>query len=194
MRMPRLNWVFAGCTFCYLQNSHKHCIEFKPFSAYGKNGFRTALACFYGKIRKLSNEPCHETPNMNNMFLWRTEENYPLIIIKYPPYLFLWIIIQTFALEHFRAHKANSHAKFGWQTFTDSVIKLISDNCSHVVFILWGGFAHKKEKLIDTKKHGVVKTAHPSPLSAGKFKNCGCFSSADKLLKSFGQKAVDWSL
>ena len=63
-----------------------------------------------------------------------------------------------------------------------------------MVFILWGGFAHKKEKLIDTKKHGVVKTAHPSPLSAGKFKNCGCFSSADTLLKSFGQKAVDWSL
>lgn len=92
------------------------------------------------------------------------------------------------------AHKANSHAKFGWQTFTDAVIKVISDQCSHVVFILWGGFAHKKEKLIDSKKHGIVKTAHPSPLSAGKFKNCGCFSSCNTLLKSFDVKPVDWSL
>lgn len=92
------------------------------------------------------------------------------------------------------AHQANSHAKFGWQKFTDAVIQAVSEQCSHVVFILWGGFAHKKEKLIDAKKHGIVKTAHPSPLSAGKFKNCGCFSSCNKLLKSFGVKPVDWSL
>ena len=63
-----------------------------------------------------------------------------------------------------------------------------------MVFILWGGFAQKKEKLIDSKKHGIVKTAHPSPLSAGKFKNCACFSTCNKLLKSFGVKPADWSL
>ena len=57
-----------------------------------------------------------------------------------------------------RAHNANSHAKYGWQDFTNDVIKLISDQCDAVVFILWGGFAHKKEKLIDGRKHTVIKS------------------------------------
>ncbi|KAJ8313583.1 hypothetical protein KUTeg_008144, partial [Tegillarca granosa] len=63
------------------------------------------------------------------------------------------------------AHKVNSHAKYGWQKFTDEVIKTISEKCSGVVFILWGNFAQKKEKLIDKSKHEIIKTAHPSPLS-----------------------------
>lgn len=92
------------------------------------------------------------------------------------------------------AHKANSHAKFGWQTFTDSIIKAVSDHCDHVVFILWGGFAHKKEKIIDTKKHAAIRTAHPSPLSLNKFKNCNCFSDCDDALVKFGLKRVNWSL
>jgi len=63
-----------------------------------------------------------------------------------------------------------------------------------VAFILWGGFAHKKEKLIDSTKHAVIKTAHPSPLSVNKFKDCKCFSDADKALKKFGKTPIDWSL
>ncbi|XP_053374101.1 uracil-DNA glycosylase-like [Mercenaria mercenaria] len=92
------------------------------------------------------------------------------------------------------AHKPNSHAKFGWQTFTDSIIKAVSDNCDHVAFILWGGFAHKKEKLVDTKKHATIKTAHPSPLSLNKFRNCNCFSDCDDALVNFGLKRMNWSL
>ncbi|KAL4221909.1 hypothetical protein ACF0H5_017962 [Mactra antiquata] len=92
------------------------------------------------------------------------------------------------------AHRANSHAKLGWQIFTDSVIKCVSDWCSHVVFILWGGFAHKKEKLIDWTKHEIIKTAHPSPLSFNKFYNCNCFSDCDTALMYFEQSAINWSL
>ncbi|KAK3600791.1 hypothetical protein CHS0354_020468 [Potamilus streckersoni] len=92
------------------------------------------------------------------------------------------------------AHKPNSHASFGWQKFTDHVIKTVSDCGSSSVFVLWGGFAHKKEKLIDKSKHKVIKTAHPSPLSFNKFKGCGCFSECNKYLKEIGQTPIDWSL
>ncbi|XP_052802662.1 uracil-DNA glycosylase-like [Mya arenaria] len=92
------------------------------------------------------------------------------------------------------AHKPNSHAKFGWQTFTDHVIKTVSEKCPHVVFIFWGNFAHKKASLVDSKKHEVIKTAHPSPLSIKYFKECNCFSDCDKALKKFGMKPINWSL
>ncbi|XP_076461040.1 uracil-DNA glycosylase-like isoform X2 [Babylonia areolata] len=92
------------------------------------------------------------------------------------------------------AHKANSHKSYGWQMFTDEVIRIISAKCDKVVFLLWGNFAHKKEKLIDTNKHVVLKDAHPSPLSFGKFQNCKCFSKANDALVKAGLKPVNWKL
>ena len=65
-----------------------------------------------------------------------------------------------------REHAANSHSKCGWAWFTDSVIKLISENTQNVVFILWGGNARSKAPLIDETKHFIIQSAHPSPLSA----------------------------
>lgn len=91
------------------------------------------------------------------------------------------------------AHQPNSHSKYGWQTLTDAIIHLVSETQQGVVFILWGGFAHKKERLIDQKKHAVIKTAHPSPLSFGKFINCRCFSHANRELKKFKKTPVDWT-
>ena len=93
-----------------------------------------------------------------------------------------------------RAHLPNSHAKLGWQTFTDNVIKTVSDRCLHVVFILWGNFAHKKDKLIDGTKHAIIKTAHPSPLSFNKFNACNCFSDCNSALQVFGLSPIAWSL
>ncbi|KAL7078797.1 hypothetical protein ACQ4LE_002747 [Meloidogyne hapla] len=93
------------------------------------------------------------------------------------------------------AHKANSHSNIGWQIFTDSVIKLISSKSKNgVVFLLWGGFAHRKEKLVDKNRHRVVKTAHPSPLSATKFHGSKCFSKTNDLLKELGREPVDWNV
>lgn len=92
------------------------------------------------------------------------------------------------------AHQPNSHSKYGWQSLTDAIIRLVSETQQGVVFILWGGFAHKKEKLIDQKKHAAIKTAHPSPLSFGKFINCRCFSNANRELKKFKKSPVDWTL
>lgn len=94
-----------------------------------------------------------------------------------------------------REHMANSHSKCGWAWFTDSVIKLISDNCENVVFILWGGNARSKAPLIDGSKHLILQCAHPSPLSAyNGFFGCKFFSKTNDYLLSHGKESIDWDL
>ena len=93
-----------------------------------------------------------------------------------------------------RANTAGSHQGQGWETFTDAVIKCISDNCQHIVFLLWGSFAKKKIALIDTQKHCVLSSGHPSPLSANRgywFGNKQ-FSKTNAYLSSVGKQAIDW--
>ncbi|WP_223034374.1 uracil-DNA glycosylase [Hanstruepera marina] len=93
-----------------------------------------------------------------------------------------------------RAHQAGSHQNKGWEQFTDAVIKAISDNKENVVFLLWGGFAKKKSKLIDTDKHFILQSGHPSPLSANRgywFGNKH-FSKTNSLLEQVGLKSVVW--
>ena len=93
-----------------------------------------------------------------------------------------------------RAHQAGSHQKKGWEIFTDAVIKLISDNKEDIVFLLWGGFAKQKVKLINKNKHHVLESGHPSPLSANRgywFGNKH-FSKANLLLKQKELKAIVW--
>jgi uracil-DNA glycosylase len=94
-----------------------------------------------------------------------------------------------------RAGEPMSHAKIGWATFTDTVIRKISDLKEHVVFMLWGKFAQEKKILIDEAKHLVLKAAHPSPLSAHSgFLGCRHFSKANEWLGSKGISPVDWKL
>lgn len=94
-----------------------------------------------------------------------------------------------------REHMANSHSKCGWAWFTDSVIKLISDRCDNVVFILWGGNARGKAPLIDGRKHLVLQCAHPSPLSAHNgFFGCRFFSKTNEYLAAHNKEPVDWDL
>ena len=93
-----------------------------------------------------------------------------------------------------RAHQAGSHQKKGWETFTDSVIKLISEKKQDVVFMLWGGYAKKKGSKIDTSKHYVLNSGHPSPLSANRgfwFGNKH-FSKANTFLKEKNLKTITW--
>lgn len=93
------------------------------------------------------------------------------------------------------ANRAGSHQKQGWEFFTDTVIRRLSDEREGIVFLLWGAFAHKKAELIDERKHCVLKTSHPSPLAAYRgFLGCGQFSEADQYLISQGIKVIDWSL
>ncbi|MDY6277008.1 MAG: uracil-DNA glycosylase [Bacteroidales bacterium] len=89
---------------------------------------------------------------------------------------------------------ASSHKGIGWQTFTDAVIKCISDTCSGVVFLLWGNFARAKKELIDTSRHYVLEAAHPSPLAGGAFFGCRHFSQTNRILESEGKTPINWQL
>lgn len=92
------------------------------------------------------------------------------------------------------AHKPGSHVNIGWQEITDSIISLLSSE-KNIVFMLWGNFAQLKEKFIDLNSNLVLKTSHPSPLSAYRgFTGSRPFSKSNKFLKSKGKKIIDWSL
>lgn len=92
-----------------------------------------------------------------------------------------------------RAHQAASHANKGWETFTDEVIKQISDKTENVVFMLWGNYAKLKGKVIDTKKHLILNTVHPSPLSVYRgFFGCKHFSRANEYLTAHGKTPINW--
>jgi uracil-DNA glycosylase len=88
-----------------------------------------------------------------------------------------------------------SHQGKGWEKFTDAAIRVVSERCDHVVFILWGNFAQAKAHLIDANKHFILKGVHPSPLSASRgFFGCRHFSQTNRLLASVGYREIDWSI
>lgn len=94
-----------------------------------------------------------------------------------------------------RENTADSHKNKGWEQFTDSVIKQISEKKEHVVFILWGNNAKVKTQIIDASKHCILTAAHPSPLSATRgFFGCAHFSKTNEYLKSKNIEPIDWRL
>ena len=95
-----------------------------------------------------------------------------------------------------QAHRAGSHQGKGWEKFTDQVIELLSDQYENIVFLLWGGYAKQKLKLIDGEKHCILTSGHPSPLSANRgywFGNSH-FSKTNDYLASKGKEPIDWAL
>ena len=90
------------------------------------------------------------------------------------------------------AGNAGSHQKSGWQFFTDAVIKRLSDEREHLVFMLWGNFAKQKGVYIDRTKHLVLSAAHPSPLAGNAFSGCRHFSQANEYLVKNGLDPIDW--
>ncbi|KAF1599229.1 Uracil-DNA glycosylase, partial [Eudyptes chrysolophus] len=92
-----------------------------------------------------------------------------------------------------RAHQATSHKERGWEQFTDVVVSWLNKNLHGVVFMLWGAYAQKKGSSIDRKRHHVLQTVHPSPLSVNRgFFGCRHFSKTNELLKKSGKKPIDW--
>lgn len=93
------------------------------------------------------------------------------------------------------AHKAGSHQKLGWETFTDKVIQRLSEKRSGIIFLLWGKYAQAKAELIDKSKHHVLVSAHPSPFSAhsGFFSN-NHFKKVNEILEKNGEKGIDWQV
>lgn len=91
--------------------------------------------------------------------------------------------------------RAGAHAGRGWEEFTDAVIAALDAGREHLVFLLWGAYAQKKGRIIDTRRHRVLRAPHPSPLSAHRgFIGCGHFSAANQYLQRHGIAPVDWRL
>jgi uracil-DNA glycosylase len=89
--------------------------------------------------------------------------------------------------------QAHSHAKLGWETFTDKIIAVLNKHRKRIVFLLWGSLAQKKGNIIDRNRHYILKAPHPSPLSAHRgFLGCGHFSQANALLVQQGLTPIDW--
>lgn len=92
-----------------------------------------------------------------------------------------------------RANTAGSHQNKGWENFTDSVIRVVSEEKENVVFVLWGAYAQKKGQIIDSSKHFVIKSAHPSPFAADRgFFGSKPFSLTNEYLISKGKEPIDW--
>ncbi|MDD3794141.1 MAG: uracil-DNA glycosylase [Candidatus Gracilibacteria bacterium] len=94
-----------------------------------------------------------------------------------------------------QAGKPASHSKIGWEKFTNEIIKNISDKKENVIFLLWGAFAQGKKSLIDTNRHIVLESPHPSPFSAHRgFLGNNHFKKTNEILKSWGKKEIDWKI
>jgi uracil-DNA glycosylase len=94
-----------------------------------------------------------------------------------------------------RANQAGSHQNRGWERFTDGAIKALSDQREGIIFILWGNFAQQKAALIDSTKHHIIQSAHPSPLAAHRgFFGSKPFSQTNQLLIEMGKEPIDWDL
>ncbi len=113
-------------------------------------------------------------------------------------YLVPWAkqgILMINAVLTVEAHTPNSHKNKGWETFTDAVINKVNLKLESVIFVLWGGYAKKKLKLIDTNRHTIIQSAHPSPLSARNgFFGSKPFSKINSVLREAGKPEIDWQL
>lgn len=136
-------------------------------------------------------------PSLKNMYKELAEE-FPDYQIPNHGDLTAWAdqgVLLLNATLTVRAHEAGSHQNKGWETFTDHVISVLSEKRSGLVFLLWGRYAQQKESLIDTKKHFVLKAAHPSPFSAyNGFFGSRHFAKANEILQKEGLDPIDWQI
>lgn len=96
------------------------------------------------------------------------------------------------AILSVRQAEPASHSQIGWQTFTDAVIRKLSEERDGLIFLFWGNYARKKKDLIDLRKHSVLEAAHPSPLARGAFFGCRHFSQTNEILKRMGKTPIEW--
>lgn len=112
-------------------------------------------------------------------------------------YLGPWIEQGVFLLNNVLTVEqgiSNSHIKKGWEQFTNEIVSKLNSNYSNIVFMLWGDKAQVKEPLIDSKKHLVLKAAHPSPLARGAYFGSRHFSKANQYLSEHGKPTINWNL
>ncbi len=182
---PPGNTIFRAFDHCDFNSIKVVIIGQDPYHGFGQaNGL-----CF-----SVSDETTHP-PSLKNIF----KEIESDLGVEYPKSgnLERWAkqgVLLLNATLTVRESQAGSHQNKGWETFTDSIISLISEKKSNIVFLLWGGFAKKKSKLINNTKHHILTAGHPSPLSANRgfwFGNKH-FSKTNSLLEINGEEPVVW--
>lgn len=182
---PNDNLIFSAFDYCPFDNVKVVIIGQDPYHGFGQaNGL-----CFS------VNDGVTFPPSLINIF--KEIEQDLKLPIPISGNLERWArqgVLLLNATLTVRESEAGSHQKKGWEEFTDAVIKKISDEKEHVVFLLWGGFAKKKGAKIDRNKHFVLETGHPSPLSANRglwFGNKH-FSTTNSILKCKNFKEIEW--
>lgn len=134
-------------------------------------------------------------PSLQNMYK-ELATNIPNFHIPNHGYLGYWAKQGVLLLNNVltvQAGQAHSHAKIGWEKFTDHVIDAINQKLSGIIFLLWGSPAQKKGQFIDRQKHHVLTSVHPSPLSAHRgFFGCQHFAKANEILTQQGKTPIDW--
>lgn len=182
---PAENEIFNAFNYCPFDNVKVVIIGQDPYHGVDQaNGL-----CFSVKegmklppslvniFKELQTDVGKEYPNSGNLEAWAKQG-----------------VLLLNATLTVRAHEAGSHQKKGWETFTDMVIKTISDKKENVVFLLWGSYAKRKVKLIGTSKHDILTSGHPSPLSANRgfwFGN-NHFSKCNKILLKNNKEPIFW--
>lgn len=184
---PPKNQVFRAFSTCSLEELKVVIIGQDPYHGQGQaNGLAFSV-----------NDHVVHPPSLANIF----KEIQSDLAVPYPqsgdltPWATQGVLLLNATLT-VRSGQAGSHQKRGWEQFTDTVIRKISDTTNNVVFMLWGGYAKKKSKLIDCSKHMILESGHPSPLSANRgywFDNQH-FSKANGYLESKANKAIIWEL
>lgn len=189
--------------------------EYQQHSVYpkGKDLFHAFNSCPFDQVRVviLGQDPYHEPgqahglcfsvpdgckrpPSLQNIFKEIQSD------LGYTPHtsgdLTRWAtqgILLINATLTVRAHQAGSHQNKGWETFTDAVVQRLAEQRTGLVFLLWGSYAQKKGNVIDTHKHLVLRSAHPSPLAAYRgFFGCKHFSKTNEWLSNKGETPIDW--
>ena len=182
---PPENEIFSAFDFCKFEDAKVVIIGQDPYHGAGQaNGL-----CF-----SVKDDVAHP-PSLRNIF----KEIETDLGMAYPvcgnlvPWARQGVLLLNATLT-VRKHEAGSHQKKGWEQFTNAVIHLLSERKNNVVFLLWGGFAKQKERLINISKHHILKSGHPSPLSANRgfwFGNKH-FSKTNFLLEKDGLEPVEW--
>lgn len=135
-------------------------------------------------------------PSLNNIYKELKED--VGIFIPDNGYLVKWAkqgVLMLNTVLTVRAHEPNSHRKVGWEKFTDAVMRILNEQDKPIVYLLWGKPAQTKANILDNKKHLILESTHPSPLSAYRgFLGCRHFSKANKFLKDNGIEEIDWQI
>lgn len=183
---PDKNLIFSAFNYCSFEEVKVVIIGQDPYHGKGEaNGL-----CFS------VNDGVKIPPSLRNI-LREINDDLDSVFIQTSGNLEHWAqqgVLLMNATLTVRENSAGSHQKLGWELFTDAIIQKLSVEKEHLVFLLWGNYALKKGKLIDTNKHYILTSGHPSPLSAnqGKWFGNKHFSKINTYLKSIGKTEIDW--